>query len=109
MVFRMTARGHEHDGNAIARVRVVVAAAVVLSRMTVRVVRVVELERGREFFALDLDDVAELCRQPSRADELQVAGTAAGRQCARSTTDHIDVDLSNDGIARNGWVIGEVS
>src|SRR5438094_4282458 len=108
MVFRMAAGRHEHDRNAITRIRIVVAAAVVLSRMPVRVIAVIELERGRELLAFHLDDVAELRRQSSRSNELQVARASAWRKRAWAATDHVDVDLSHDGIAWHRGMVGEV-
>src|SRR5215207_1045130 len=68
MVVRMAARGEEHHRNAITGVLIVVAAAVDVLWVAVGVDGVVEVEPELVGLVDVLDQVAELGRQPPRAD-----------------------------------------
>src|SRR3954463_10734600 len=105
MVFRMTARREKGHRNAVARVHVVIAAAVVLAGVPVRVVLIVVLERRVELSPFGIDDVAELRGEPARSDDLKRAGAAAGSHGTWSPTDHVDVDLRDDRVARHRGMV----
>src|SRR5437016_5535619 len=63
MVVAVTASREERDRNSVARVLVVVAAAIDLLRVSARVERVVEREVVSSTFVHRLDNVAKLSRQ----------------------------------------------
>src|SRR5688572_1314976 len=119
VVVAMPARGEEHDRNAVARVHVVIAAAIDVLRMTVGVERVVERESRFLFRVHILDEIAKLRREPTRADDLYVTFVATVQELARlsfarnvrrpTATDHVDVELHDDGIAWHGRMVGEVT
>ena len=62
MVVRVSTSGKEHDRNTISRVVRVIAAAIDVLRMAVRVHRVIELERHLLRRVHLLHDIAELSR-----------------------------------------------
>src|SRR5690242_14583975 len=73
VVVAMPAGGEERDRDAVSRVLVVVAAAVVLLRVAVGVELVVESERFRLRLVYRLDEVPQLRRQAPRSDQLEIA------------------------------------
>src|SRR5262249_32387725 len=96
VVVAMSASGEEHDRDAVARVLVVIAPAVVLLRMTVGVVLVVELEGRRLRLSHRLHEITELRGQATRADELQIARATALYVARSAAPHHVDVQLGDD-------------
>ena len=77
VVVQVAAGGEERHRDPEPGVHVVVAAAVGVARVAVGVPRVVEAEAVLALRVDPLDQVAQLGREPARADELEVA---AGRR-----------------------------
>src|SRR5215218_6409137 len=73
MVVRVAASGEEHHRDAVAGVLIVVAAAVDVLRVAVRVDGVVEVEPELVGLVYVFDQIPELGRQPPRADQLEVS------------------------------------
>src|SRR5881394_45088 len=69
MVVPVTSGREKLDRNAVARVHVVIAAAVVLLRVAGGIVLVVERERLASGLVDSLDEIAELGRETPRADQ----------------------------------------
>jgi len=65
VVVPVSARGEEHDGNAVARIHVMVAATVDVLRMAVGVETVVEREAGFLLRVHIFDEVTEFRRATS--------------------------------------------
>ena len=65
--------------------------------------RVVEVKRRMLRLPIHaLGEIAELRREPAGADELRAAFGPPPRRSARvAAADHVDVELGDDGIARN--------
>ena len=99
---------HEDDGDAVARVVVVVGAAVVLLGMAACIVLEVEHPVELLLDAHLLDEVTELRGELSRADELEVVRTAVDLVACLATADHIEIELRDDLLARHCGVIGEM-
>src|SRR5690349_8635840 len=77
MIVAMPTRGEEDDRNSVARILVVIAAAVVLLRMSVGVVLIVEPERRLLRLPHALHQIAELRGETMRSDQLQVTRPAS--------------------------------
>src|SRR5262249_61516082 len=108
MVVAMTAGRKERDRDAVARVLIVVAAAVVLLGMTVRVVRVVDAHRRRLCLGTRVDDFAELRRETLGADQLHIAWATVLLVVRRAAADHVHVQLRDDRISRDRGMIREI-
>ena len=104
----MTTGGKKHDRYAVARVLIVVASAVILLGMTIGVVLIVEVEGGGLRLRHRFDEITELAGQPTRADQLQVPRPATFHIVGMAPPDHVHVQLSDNRIARNRWMIREV-
>src|SRR5262249_16264626 len=96
----------EHYRNPQASIVVMVAAAVDVLRVTVRVVLIVELERHLLRLVHLLNDVAELRGETARADELHVSLAAARDVLRRATAQHVYVELRHDRVGGHGEMIG---
>src|SRR5262245_54622527 len=105
MVVAMTAGREKRDRDAVTRVLVVIAAAVILLRMTVRVVRVIDAHRRRLRLGGCVDDFAELRRETLGADQLDVPWTAILLVVRRAAADHVHVQLRDDRITRDRGMI----
>src|SRR6267142_601198 len=108
MVVAVIARREERDGNAVARVHVVIAPAVVLLRMPRGVELIIERERLLPSLVHGLDQIAELGREPARADELQVSRTAASLVVGAAPAHHVHVELRHDRVARDRRMVREI-
>ena len=104
----MIAGREEGDRNPVARVHVVITAAVVLLGMPRGVELIIERKRLLPGLVHRLDHVAQLGRQPARADQLQISGSAAGLVVGPPAPHHVHVELRDDGIARDRRMVREV-
>ncbi len=107
VIVAVPAGGEERDRNAIARVFVVIAAAVDVLRVAVGVEGVVEYKGLLLLLVHCLDDVAQLRGQPATSDQLEVMRAAARNVGRLAAPDHVHVELRNDRITRDGWMIRE--
>src|SRR4051812_7039485 len=96
MIVDVTARAHERDRNSVSRILVVIAAAVVLLRVSRCIERVVELQSVSIVEIHFLEKVTELGRQAPRTDELEITRISAGEIARLTSSDHVDVQLRND-------------
>ena len=108
VVVAVAAGREKDDRNAVARILVVVAAAVVLRGMSVRVELVVEMKRRGFRLGDRLDQVAELRGQSARPDELKVSGATALLVMRSAAADHVHIELRDDRIAWDRGMVGEV-
>src|SRR5262245_12037841 len=108
MVVAMTPGREKRDRNAIARVFIVVAAAVVLLRMTVRIVRVIDAHRRGFRLGGRVDDFAELRRKTFGADQLHIAWATILLVVPRAAADHVHVQLRDDRVTRDRGMIREI-
>src|SRR5678815_2438940 len=105
----MLPTGHGDGGNAIARVAVMVCAAVVLQGMAGLVVREIEAEGLRLTGVHAVDDIAELRRETAEAYDLQVSRAGPRQVVDRAPADHVHVDLRHQRVAGHRGVIREPS
>src|SRR5258705_379929 len=100
-------RPEERDRNAVARIHVVIAAAVVLLRMAGGVELIIERKRLLPRLVHGLDQVAQLGREPAGPDELQVSRPPAVLVVGAAAAHHVHVQLRDDRVARPGGVTRE--
>ncbi len=103
----MLAGGEERHRDPEPGVHVVVAPAVDVGRMAVRVPRVVEAEAVLPLRVGLLDQATQLGGEPARADELEVPRAAARDVGGVAAADHVHVELGHDGVARHRRMTGE--
>src|SRR5437763_16477532 len=96
VVIAVATRREENNRDAVSRVLVVIAAAVVLLGVAVRVKLVVELERRRLRLCDRLYEITKLGRQPTRTNQLQISRPSTFHVIGSTTTDHVDVELRDD-------------
>src|SRR6185437_3495700 len=108
MVVAVTARRKERDRDAGACVHVVIAAAVELLRVAGRVELIIERERLLASLVHGLDQVAELGREPARADELHVTWAAAILVVGAASPHHVHVELRDDRVAGYRRMVREI-
>ena len=85
-----------------------IAAAVDVLRVTVRVELIIECERLLPGLVHRLDQIAELGREAARADELQVSRPTAILIIGAATANHVHVELRHDRVARDRRMVGEI-
>ena len=90
------------------RVHRVIGATVNALGVSIGVKAVVEAEWPRLPLVGRLHQVTEFARESSRADKLEVVRTTAGDVIGATATDHIHIELRDDGVERHGRFVGVV-
>jgi hypothetical protein len=101
MVVDVTASAQERNWDSVPRVLVMITAAVVLLGMTGSIERVIELQAVPVVDVHPLEEITKFGRQSSRSDQLHIAWISAGKVARLSPADHVDIELSDDRVARD--------